>query len=377
MLTRNIVSRTLPRAIPILGFVGPSGTGKTTLLRKLVPLLGERGLRLGYLKHTHHGFQIDTPGKDSYEVAAAGAAQVMLASNAGWALLDQHPAATEDIAHADLYEYVARFDAARLDLILVEGFHRSRYPKIEIHRATHGKAPLYPEDDDIIAVATDSRLAGDEHPLELPLAEPASIADFVMQCLTEGRLAREDPRDALLHFKGHAGSYSEVRVISASIRIGEHFWLTPDGMSSSFDGAPRRGDLTAYHIDKDSLPEASPTAARIHAHIYREQPEARVLVHAQDPYSVAVSFGGRDFQPLDFAGIQVLGSVPVLSADPAEQPDKAIKTIGEALANLPICLIAGHGGYTWAKDLEQAARRIELLEQCAKIYVLARQAAAL
>jgi molybdopterin-guanine dinucleotide biosynthesis protein B len=77
----------------MVGFVAPSGTGKTTLLRKLVPLLRERGLRVGYLKHAHHAFQLDTPGKDSYELAEAGAAQVMLASAAGWALMDHRPAA--------------------------------------------------------------------------------------------------------------------------------------------------------------------------------------------------------------------------------------------------------------------------------------------
>ncbi|MGB5832983.1 MAG: molybdopterin-guanine dinucleotide biosynthesis protein B, partial [Thiohalocapsa sp.] len=155
--------------IPIVGFVAPSGTGKTTLLRKLVPLLRERGLGVGYLKHTHHSFQIDTPGKDSYEIAEAGAAQVMVASSAGWALMDQRPAATMDLADAEPADYAARFDVDALDLLLVEGFHRSHYPKIEVHRASSGKPPMYPDDGDIIAVATDRRLPGDAHPPELPI----------------------------------------------------------------------------------------------------------------------------------------------------------------------------------------------------------------
>jgi molybdopterin-guanine dinucleotide biosynthesis protein B len=205
------------KPIPMVGFVAPSGTGKTTLLRKLVPLLRERGLSVGYLKHTHHAFQLDTPGKDSYEVAEAGAAQVMLASASGWALMDHRAAAVADLADADLIEFAARFDAEQLDLLLVEGFHRSRYPKIEVHRSSNGKAPMYPQDTDIIAVVTDTRLPGDEHPPELPIDDPAAVADFIKGRLADGCFRVEDPRDALLdnaRWKLDSGGQS----VTASVR---------------------------------------------------------------------------------------------------------------------------------------------------------------
>jgi len=143
------------KAIPVLGFVAPSGTGKTTLLRKLVPVLRKRGLRVGYLKHAHHTFDLDLPGKDSYEIREAGADQTLLASSERWALQVENRVRGAD---PDLVEMLAQFRTGSLDLVLVEGFKHSAYPKIEIYRSVLGKAPLYPEDTDIIAVATDSRL---------------------------------------------------------------------------------------------------------------------------------------------------------------------------------------------------------------------------
>jgi L-fuculose-phosphate aldolase len=101
------------------------------------------------------------------------------------------------------------------------------------------------------------------------------------------------------------------------------------------------------------------------------------VLHGHGVYSVAVSFVGRDFQPLDAEALKGLGNVPVLSVDTHEQSDKAAKEIGETLAGFPLCLVAGHGSYAWGADLEQAAGRTELLERAAKIYVVARQAAAL
>ena len=379
------------KPIPMVGFVAPSGTGKTTLLRKLVPLLRERGLRVGYLKHTHHAFEIDTPGKDSYQIAEAGAAQVMLASAAGWALMDHRPAAVADLVDADPAEFAARFDAKQLDLLLVEGFHRSRYPKIEVYRSTSGSAPMYPQDADIIAVVTDAQLSGDEHPPELPsehppelpLDDPAAVADFIRERLADGRLDCEDPRDPLLAYarrlrgSGHEGGL----LVSASVRVGSRFWITPastdvvDGVGSG--GSLRREDLIACAIDDEELPTDMPADVGIHRCVYREQQEARAVLHGHGAYSVAVSFGGRDFQPVDFEGSERLGSVPVLSVDTAEKPDKAAALIGETLAGSPICLLAGHGSYAWGDGLEQATRRTELLERAAKIYVLARQAAAL
>lgn len=163
--------------IPVFGFVAPSGSGKTTLLRRLVAVLRERGLRVGYLKHAHHTFDLDVPGKDSFEIRAAGASQTLLASRERWALQVEDAAKGED---PDLDAMLARFESDRLDLILVEGFKHARYPKIEIYRAALGQAPLYPGDGDIIAVATPDRLPADGHPPVLALDDADAIADFLL-----------------------------------------------------------------------------------------------------------------------------------------------------------------------------------------------------
>jgi len=321
----------------------------------------------------------------------------MLASATGWALIDHRPAAGADLADADLAEFAARFDADQLDLLLVEGFHRSRYPKIEVHRATNGEAPWYRQDSDIIAVVTDTRLPGDGHPPELPIDDPAAVADFIHKKLAKGCFSAEDTRDALMDdARWTLGSGAQsVHSLSASVRVGSSFWITPgalgagagsgsgsgsdsvSGSASGKGGALGREDLIAYRIDDDETPEEMPVDAQIHRCIYREQPGAGAVLHGHGVYSVAVSFVGRDFQPLDAESLQALGNVPVLSVDTHEKPDKAATEIAEALAGFPLCLVAGHGSYAWGEDLAQAAGRTELLERAAKIYVVARQAAAL
>lgn len=170
------------RLVPCLGFVAPSGTGKTTLLTRLVPLLRARGLRLGYLKHAHHGFDLDRPGKDSYELRRAGATQVLIASTERWALLVEHA----DQPPPTFAELLARFTG--LDLVLIEGFRAGPHPRIELQRGvplTHGAGhPAAP-----IAIATDAVTTWipDTPPL-LPLDAPEVIADFICSCLTAGRL---------------------------------------------------------------------------------------------------------------------------------------------------------------------------------------------
>ncbi|MBK1693710.1 molybdopterin-guanine dinucleotide biosynthesis protein B [Chromatium weissei] len=163
--------------IPVIGLVAPSGSGKTTLLRQLVALLHDRGIRVGYLKHAHHRFDLDVPGKDSFAIRAAGAAQTLLASRQRWALQVEESAATAD---PDLDAMLARFDTARLDLILVEGFKHARYSKIEVYRAALGQPPLYSTDTDIIAVATADALPITPHPLQLPLNDAPAIVDFIL-----------------------------------------------------------------------------------------------------------------------------------------------------------------------------------------------------
>lgn len=161
---------------PVLGFAAYSGTGKTTLLVKLLPLLKGRGLRIGMIKHAHHEFDVDKPGKDSYELRKAGADRVLVASRRRWALMVEG----EREENPRLDELVDRIDGDALDLILVEGFKREAFPKIELYRPSLGYPPMYPQDASIVAVASDEPLT---EPVTLPLLdlnEPPSIADFIV-----------------------------------------------------------------------------------------------------------------------------------------------------------------------------------------------------
>ena len=163
--------------LPVIGFVAPSGSGKTTLLRRLVAVFQARGLRVGYLNHAHHTFDLDEPGKDSFEIRAAGAAQTLLASRQRWALQVENPRQETD---PDLHAMLARFAPEPLDLVLVEGFKHARYPKIEVYRAALGQTPLYPGDADIIAVVTADPLPDAVHPPTLPLDAADIVADFIL-----------------------------------------------------------------------------------------------------------------------------------------------------------------------------------------------------
>lgn len=159
---------------PVLGIAAWSGTGKTTLLKQVLPVLREQGLRVGMLKHAHHEFDIDHPGKDSYELRKAGAQQMLVASSRRWALMVE-AATTDDVS---LWDMLAQLRREALDVILVEGFKHVRFPKLELHRAALGKPLLFPEDDTIIAVASDT-------PVEtllpqLDINAPAAIAAFIL-----------------------------------------------------------------------------------------------------------------------------------------------------------------------------------------------------
>lgn len=161
--------------VPVLGFVAWSGTGKTTLLEKIIPLLRQRGLRVGLLKHAHHDFDIDRPGKDSYRLRKAGASQVMVASRHRWALI------TEDDTAGDeprLWELLSHLSTATLDLVLVEGFKHERFPKIVLQRKEVDKPALHEEDPDVIALATDTALKHSRLPV-LNINNPKMIADFI------------------------------------------------------------------------------------------------------------------------------------------------------------------------------------------------------
>ena len=172
--------------IPILGFAAWSGTGKTTLLRRLLPILAGRGIRVGMVKHAHHDFEVDTPGKDSYELRKAGAAQMLISSRRRWALMVERPVDREP----PLDEVLLELDQELLDLILVEGFKHERFPKIELHRPSFGRPLLHPGDETIVAVATDAPL---DAPVSLPMLDlnsPEEIASFVVDTMLSGASPR-------------------------------------------------------------------------------------------------------------------------------------------------------------------------------------------
>lgn len=171
-----------PLAIPVLGFCAYSGTGKTTLLKQLIPELNQRGLRLAVIKHAHHNFDVDIPGKDSYEMRKAGARQMLVASHVRWALM------TEDARDGDpeLVHLLKQIEADKVDIVLVEGFKKLALPKIELHRAAHGKPFIYTQDENILAIACcdDTQLPSDALPSELrqlDLNNVSQIADFVIE----------------------------------------------------------------------------------------------------------------------------------------------------------------------------------------------------
>ena len=157
----------------IFGIAGWSGSGKTTLLEKLIPSLVDRGLKVSVIKHAHHGFDIDKPGKDSYRHREAGAAEVMLASGTRWALM--HECRNEP--EPQLKDLVARL--APCDLVLVEGFKQEPVPKLEVFRPANGKSPLFAERDDIVAVACDEAIDAPVPVLDLNHID--AVADFVIR----------------------------------------------------------------------------------------------------------------------------------------------------------------------------------------------------
>ncbi|MCE5182514.1 MAG: molybdopterin-guanine dinucleotide biosynthesis protein B [Betaproteobacteria bacterium] len=131
------------------GFAGYSGSGKTTLIEQLIPLLVEQGLKVSLIKHTHHDFAIDQPGKDSYRHRAAGCSEVMVTSKFRWALVHE----LRDEPEPGLDEQIGRL--APCDLVLVESFKNEAIPKLEVHRSAIGKPLLFPDDPHIVAVASD------------------------------------------------------------------------------------------------------------------------------------------------------------------------------------------------------------------------------
>jgi molybdopterin-guanine dinucleotide biosynthesis protein B len=162
----------------VFGIAGYSGSGKTTLLVRLLPLIVARGLSVSTLKHAHHTFEIDQPGKDSHDHRLAGATEVMIASARRWALIHEiEPGPGPDPSVADLLAHMTP-----VDLLLIEGFKDGPHAKLEVHRSATGKPLLQPDDRNIVAIASDADIgatSGIQIPL-LALEDTAAIADFVL-----------------------------------------------------------------------------------------------------------------------------------------------------------------------------------------------------
>ena len=169
----------------VFGFAGYSGTGKTTLIEQLIPRFVARGLRVSLIKHAHHAFDIDQPGKDSYRHREAGAGEVLITSAHRWVLMHELRGEPEP----DLATQLARMSAC--DLVLVEGYKHASIPKLEIHRPSTGKPLLHPGDPDIVAVAADAPVT-----TALPVLD---LNDYdAIVAFVAGRLGllREAPRAA-------------------------------------------------------------------------------------------------------------------------------------------------------------------------------------
>ncbi len=166
----------LYRGTPVLGFAAFSGSGKTTLIRKLIPELNARGIRASVVKHAHHEFDIDYPGKDSFELRKAGADQVLVGSGKRWAMVVETPLEEE----ADLATFLARLELSHSDVVLVEGFRHIRFPKIEIYRHELERDLFYPHDESIIAVATDNSEIFADNISTIALDRTDKLADFVV-----------------------------------------------------------------------------------------------------------------------------------------------------------------------------------------------------
>lgn len=175
-LTRTVVLPHEMRAakgMKVFGFAGYSGSGKTTLIEKLIPIFNGRGLEVSLIKHAHHTFDVDQPGKDSYRHRHAGCKEVLVTSSRRWVLIHELRGAAEP----PLAEHVKRISPC--DLVLVEGFKRERIPKLEVYRAQVGEPLLHPHDADIVAIASDQQLNATLPQFDLD--DPIAIADFVLR----------------------------------------------------------------------------------------------------------------------------------------------------------------------------------------------------
>jgi molybdopterin-guanine dinucleotide biosynthesis protein B len=160
------------RSMKIFGFAGYSGSGKTTLIEKIIPLVTHRGFTVSLIKHAHHTFDVDQPGKDSHRHRTAGCTEVLVTSSRRWALIHElrgtpEPTLAEQVRHI-----------SPCDLLLVEGYKREAIPKLEVYRGEVGEPLIHPHDPHIVAVATDAKL--DTTLPQLDLNDAAAIAEFIL-----------------------------------------------------------------------------------------------------------------------------------------------------------------------------------------------------
>jgi L-fuculose-phosphate aldolase len=270
---------------------------------------------------------------------------------------------------------LARFELDRLDLILVEGFKHAAYPKIEVHRTLVGKPALYPDDPGIIAVATDRSLPGDAHPPALPIEDPRAIADFIVRRLEAGAAVIADPRRELVRYyrllRVHGCNDSHSG--NASVKDGDGFWVTPAGACAD---TLEPEELIRCPLE-GPCPEGASSDAPVHQTVYQRQPRASGVLHSHGPHSVAVSFAGEDFRPIDFEGQRYFERVPVLSVPYDDYAQKAPEAVAEALVEHPLAMVRAHGVYAWGETLNLAYKWTCSLELSAKTYVLAREAASI
>ncbi len=161
----------------VFGFAGYSGSGKTTLIENVIPVLVGRGMRVSLVKHAHHAFDVDQPGKDSYRHRQAGASEVMLTSAKRWILMHENV----DQPEQELPEQLRHMSPC--DIVLIEGFKKQPIPKLEIHRKAHGVPFLFRDDPHIVGIATDEQL--DTELPQFRLDDYAALAEFVLEKAAE------------------------------------------------------------------------------------------------------------------------------------------------------------------------------------------------
>lgn len=176
-------------ATPLLGFCAwGSGVGKTTLLTSVIPVLVLHGLKVSVIKHAHHSFDIDHPGKDSYRLRESGAVQMLLGSNKRWALMTELSRIGPEATEPGLNELLPHVDGSLVDLIVVEGFKNEPIPKIEVFRPSLGKPLLADTDQHVIAIAADGEVESDLPVLDLN--DPVMIANFIVDWVEQQNLSR-------------------------------------------------------------------------------------------------------------------------------------------------------------------------------------------